>query len=455
MYEDRQDFNNDVWDANDLAHEAAETKEFLAAVVKLAVDAVQRRLNEPAIYVKPIQIGGFNIHIRIKSVGSDLIVRLPRPHYVQFPNEKMEYEAATAMVIREATPVPIPRQLEYNNKHPTLGPFIIMDYIENKGDMVNILTIPGLDPAIPPVLKPDISDATLLGAYSKIASCLFHISTLKFSQIGSLSEVNSSYSVRNRPITQNMNVMMQLGGIPEEVLPPPNKTYTTANDWYVMLSEMHLSQLLFQHNDTIFSTEDCLNKYVSRQLFRNLASEGKLSTFGFSDDTWSAQGLHNRATLPAPDRSTDFRIWCDDRRPVNFLVGKDGDVAACVDFEFAYVAPTQFTLDPPWWLLLEQPEMWADGMKCWSNVFESRMPVGLAAVRQVEKRLNCSFPLPSQYMQESWLTGRFWLTYAARKSWAFDAIYWNFLDERFLANVRPDCLSGERASIGSLLDNEN
>jgi hypothetical protein len=37
----------------------------------------------------------------------------------------------------------------------------------------------------------------------------------------------------------------------------------------------------------------------------------------------------------------------------------------------------------------------------------------------------------STYMRESWRTGRFWLNYAARKSWAFDAIFWKCLDERF------------------------
>lgn len=34
-------------------------------------------------------------------------------------------------------------------------------------------------------------------------------------------------------------------------------------------------------------------------------------------------------------------------------------------------------------------------------------------------------------MKESWETGRFWLHYAARKSWAFDTIFWKYLDKRF------------------------
>ncbi|KFZ09260.1 hypothetical protein V501_05640 [Pseudogymnoascus sp. VKM F-4519 (FW-2642)] len=34
-------------------------------------------------------------------------------------------------------------------------------------------------------------------------------------------------------------------------------------------------------------------------------------------------------------------------------------------------------------------------------------------------------------MRESWESGDFWVVYAARKGFAFDAIFWNFLDARF------------------------
>lgn len=46
--------------------------------------------------------------------------------------------------------------------------------------------------------------------------------------------------------------------------------------------------------------------------------------------------------------------------------------------------------------------------------------------------------LLSAYMRESWTTGRFWLSYAARKSWAFDTIYWKYLDERFFGAREGD-----------------
>ncbi|KAJ3457221.1 hypothetical protein MRS44_014362 [Fusarium solani] len=38
----------------------------------------------------------------------------------------------------------------------------------------------------------------------------------------------------------------------------------------------------------------------------------------------------------------------------------------------------------------------------------------------------------------SWVTGRFWLNYAARKSWAFDTIFWKYLDERFFGEREKD-----------------
>ena len=64
----------------------------------------------------------------------------------------------------------------------------------------------------------------------------------------------------------------------------------------------------------------------------------------------------------------------------------------------------------------------------------------------------------SRYMRESWQTGRFFLSYAARKSWAFDAIYWNFVDERFFGdrddNVTKDDLWKTRVHLLSKEERE-
>ena len=85
-----------------------------------------------------------------------------------------------------------------------------------------------------------------------------------------------------------MSSMTQLAHIPTAIFSPESKTFSTADEWYLELSKMHLAQLLFQHNDLVSSEDDCRNKYVARQLFRQLAKQGRLSTFGFAEDSWSA-----------------------------------------------------------------------------------------------------------------------------------------------------------------------
>lgn len=103
-----------------------------------------------------------------------------------------------------------------------------------------------------------------------------------------------------------------------------------------------------------------------------------------------------------------------------------------IDWEFTYTAPAQFVLDPPWWLLFETPEMWKPGgVEGWSKAYEPLLEIWLKAVEDQEDGAAFLDGLPlSVHMKESWETGRFWLNYAARKSWAFDAVFWTFLDER-------------------------
>ncbi|GJC80902.1 hypothetical protein ColLi_03740 [Colletotrichum liriopes] len=132
-----------------------------------------------------------------------------------------------------------------------------------------------------------------------------------------------------------------------------------------------------------------------------------------------------------PDSSSSFRLWCDDFRPANVLIDENDNVLGAIDWEFAYVGPTQFVLDSPWWLLLDMPEMWDDGIENWTCVYEKRLQTWLLALEEAEKEMSSGSFLLSAYMRESWETGRFWLNYAARKSWAFDTVYWKYLDERF------------------------
>ncbi|CEF77609.1 hypothetical protein FGSG_02916 [Fusarium graminearum PH-1] len=140
-----------------------------------------------------------------------------------------------------------------------------------------------------------------------------------------------------------------------------------------------------------------------------LAKQGRLSSFGFAEDSChqTAQALF------------------------------------ASDWEFVYAAPTQFILDPPWWLLLDVPEMWGAGIEDWRKTYETRLDPWISAMQEAEQEVSPESFLFSTYMRESWTTGRFWLNYAARKSWAFDTIYWKYLDENFFGE-REDGTPGEK-----------
>lgn len=116
---------------------------------------------------------------------------------------------------------------------------------------------------------------------------------------------------------------------------------------------------------------------------------------------------------------------------------KNHQIAAVVDWEFTYSAPAEFSFSPPWWLLLKAPDDWPTGLDDWAAQYERRLATFLRALEAKERqfieqgRLKESEMMLSTRMRKSWDSGQFWLTYAARRTWAFDGIWWKFLDEKF------------------------
>ena len=90
-------------------------------------------------------------------------------------------------------------------------------------------------------------------------------------------------------------------------------------------------------------------------------------------------------------------------------------------------------------MLLEQPEYWPDGIEAWVETFESRLHTFLKVLTEREEtaiqrgRLRQEQRL-SGPMRKSWVNGDFWVTYAARKNFAFDTIFWKNLDHRFFGS---------------------
>ncbi|KAL2067835.1 hypothetical protein VTL71DRAFT_15933 [Oculimacula yallundae] len=436
----RQDSDNLAWDRSDELWEEAMKKVRLSCTCRNIELFAKKMLGQSATLVTPLIIGGFNVlyPFRIEGSSDSFLVRLPCPDQAVFPAEKTLAEAATTACITHRTQLSVPKVF-YHGLDPAIGPFMIIEDLGSRRGMGQALEAPREDPNETPILHPDISESKLRSLYVQMARCLLQLAQPTFPRIGSLGEISAgSYCVVGRPLTLNMINMVQLSNIPKSILPSEGTTYQTADDWYVALAEMQMATLVFQHNDMVLSENDCKSKYIARQLFRRLAKQGKLSNFGFSDDKWSACSKHARASLPAPDASGSFRLWSDDFRPANVLVNENDQILGAIDWEFAYAAPTQFILDPPWWLLLDVPEMWDDGIEDWVSIYERRLISWLLAVEEAERDMSPDSLLLSAYMRESWATGRFWLNYAARRSWAFDTIYWKYLDEMFFGEREKD-----------------
>ncbi|PVH76479.1 phosphotransferase [Cadophora sp. DSE1049] len=446
----RQDSDNLAWDQSDERWEKARKQVRLSSTCRNVESFARSIMEESATLVTPLMIGGFNVlyPIRIEGSSDSFLVRLPCPNQAVFPEEKTLAEAATTAYIAQRTQLPVPKVF-YHGVDPEMGPFIIIQDLGSRRGMGDALEAPREDPDETPILHPNISESKLKNLFIQMGQCLLQLAQPTFPRIGALAEINpGSYCVLGRPVTLNMINMVQLSNIPKWIFPSEGTTYQTADDWYVELAEMQMATPIFQHNDMVSSEDDCKTKYIARQLFRRLAKLGRLSKFGFSDDKWSASSKHAHARLPAPDGVDSFRLWSDDFRPSNVLVNDEDQILGAIDWEFAYAGPTQFTLDPPWWLLLDVPEMWEGGIEDWASVYERRLKTWLLAVEEAEQDMSPGSLLLSAYMRESWATGRFWLNYAARKSWAFDTIYWKYLDELFFGEREKE----ERVAIEPMVE---
>jgi len=414
-------------------HRSIRTSELYHAVANLILKYAPKD-------AKPVELhtpiwGAYNKVYRLEyKDGFSVVMRVPMKGVVRFPEEKIRYEVATMRHVAKHTTIPVPHIYHHGTaaENPTgLGPFIIMDYIDHHQNMSRALADPGRDIGERPVFDPNITEEKLELLYGQLANILLQLSTLKFPRIGSLieEEGGGSFSVGGRPLIANMDDIIKHVNAPEGILPSPSHTYTSAHEWYCSLAYMHMAQLALQHNDAVEDEEDARDKYVARQLFRNLTREGRL----------------------APELSKtegDFRLFSEDLRPANVLLDKDMRVVGVIDWEFAYAAPAPCSFDPPWWLLLEEPEWMTGGYHEWMEAYEPRLQTFLQVLEAEEAKMTATDlaekvedisldgtketdrPL-SQRMRASWEKQTWLLNYAARKSWAFDYIWWKFLDEKY------------------------
>lgn len=396
----------------------------------------------------------YKIHCKQQGVSSERLIRIPILNCA-YPDEKVRGEVGAAKFLQHTckTTIPTPRIFEWvdGEENPKTGPFTVIEYFNNTGDLFKLWTKPESDVSTDlNQLDFSIPEAKLKKIDKQLAQFLLELLPHRFTEVGALACVdNHDQEVGGRPWTLDMQFAVELANIPQSAL-PGQRTYSTADEWFVACSRKHVLPLLFQQNMFLPSADDCRNKFVARCVFHRLAKEGKLSVFGFEEDTWSAQSEELRAQSPgrilcsAPNGPEDFSLWIDDLRPSNVLMGEDDEIAAIIDLEYSYAAPLHFALDPPWWLVVARPSEWEGGIEDWALHYSKRLETWLAAIKEAEvnfgpERTGLSPGMPlSRYMHESWETGRFWVNFALRKTWSFDFIYWKFLDERFFGKRPAD-----------------
>ncbi|KDN67149.1 putative phosphotransferase [Colletotrichum sublineola] len=168
MYDGQEELDNLVWDKNDEDSDEAQNRMRLKSTCRKVEELAMEKFGKPATLISPLISGGFNVHYRIRLEGTspDVMVRLPFPSLVPFPGEKTIHEAATAAFIAKQTQLLIPRQLFYG-QDSTVGPFVIMERIENCGTASSRLTIPSDDLSTQHVLDPNVSETTIEDIWGK------------------------------------------------------------------------------------------------------------------------------------------------------------------------------------------------------------------------------------------------------------------------------------------------
>lgn len=435
----RMKFDDAAWERSDAIFDNWKTKLYEQDTMRAVGDLIKKyRGGVPKELCAP-QRGAFNVTIRMEfGDGGSAIIRIPCPGVHMFPEEKTRNEVAVMRYIADNTTIPIPFVLHHGTTDECpgrLGPFIIMEYVKDAQTLSDAMNLPGLSPQDRPMLDPGIDEQKLVFVYEQIADILLQLYKLTFDKIGAPIELEpGTWAIRHRPLTWDMNELVQLANCPPSALIA--LPYDTATSYYSAIAEMKITHLEKQRNDAIESPEDCRRKYISRHLFKKLASEGK---------------LHDPDLEKGP-----FHLWCDDFRPGNILVDKDCRILSVIDWEFTYAAPATFARNPPWWLLLETPEYWFRGLEDWSKVYQSRLETFLRAMEEREQislhrrgiTLETSL---SEQMRKNWQNEQFWIDYAVRRSWAFDSVFWTFIDRKFF-DAKGD--EAEYEARLSLLDDQ-
>jgi len=370
--------------------------------------AAKHRAGNPAAARQWLN-GAFNVCYRVKyEDGFEAIVRFASLGRTIFRSEKVHNEVAVMEYLSQQTSIPVPQVL--GKGKCWAGPYIVMTFIE--GDLLATYLKDPLQKGRP-VLNLRISDRALKRAYREMAQLVLELSKPEFPRIGALEQNELGiWTVTKRPLTFNMNELATSANYPPEEFPA--QSFGSATEYFDTLATQHLCHLRTQRNDAVTDDADCRKKYVARCLFRKIARD-----------------------ISVEHRHGPFHLYCDDFRPSNIIVSEAKlCIAAAIDWEFAYVAPAEFTYVAPWWLLLQSPEDWESDLTEFLARYTPCLHLFLEALGECEaENVKDGMLLDSQClsgrMKQSMENGLFWFCLAARYSSMFDEIYWSFIDKMY------------------------
>lgn len=193
----RQDSDNLAWDRSDELWEKAMKQVRLSSTCRKIESFAERMFGKRASLVTTLIIGGFNVlyPIRIEGLSANVLVRLPCPDQILFPEEKTLAEAATAACISQHTQLLVPKAF-YHGIDFNIRPFMIIEDLGSRRGMGQALEAPREDPNDTPVLHPDISETKLKSLYVKMARCVLQLAQPTFPRIGALVETSWLTAVR-------------------------------------------------------------------------------------------------------------------------------------------------------------------------------------------------------------------------------------------------------------------
>lgn len=357
--------------------------------------------------------GSYNFCFKISfSEGPDAIIRFPKPGCTVLPDEKVTNEARVIEFLRENTNIPIPRLIGWGTTKDSpkqLGPFLISDFVHGVS-LSSILRNPAEKDWH--FLDPTLDGKTLDGVYEQIADVMLQLFQFSFPEIGAISKdpVSNKWSVTARPLTYAMNELATAAFFPISKFPP--RSFNSARDYFRTLAQGNITHLHTQRNIAADQTA-AEGLYLARHRFLQLV------------DKYS----------PAHDDKGPFKLFCDDLRPHNILVDPATlRINAIIDLEFTNAMPSQFSTDPPWWLLLAEPESYLSlGRKPEEFVaaFEACLERFLEVMQRVEKVRGLQL---SVLMRDAWQTKRFWFNYAIRNPFEVEILCEKYLGEVVLTD---------------------